>query len=561
MSKQQTPGKDFEERLLRRLKAVVAERGAADAGAAAPGRLRWRRPARLALAGAAALATAAAVLVFSSGGDNPSQAFAVETQKGGGVTIKVYSLEDASGLEGALEHAGIKAQVSWLPAGMTCREPHFTPSNAKTSLGGTVGAMTMAGPAPAITIGVMAPGQYRKRWREYKSGKISAIEYRESTPNISLDPARFRPDQTVVLFGSPQPYNGDPEGGYQARFAIAEGAVRPCKPVTAPASSIGDIVTSPGGGDHSDAGGAAAPGVAAEATDAPAGPLPASGQFLYTKTKVVELQGWEPDGRGAGTKAKPRHFTTNVLGPEGDALPALVPTAKEVWTAPDGKTRVREALGRVNFLSGTDQSRWEAAGSPPPFSYDPREHHLRRDRSGRPLKEYSSHSWRGRHVFSNVPKLSQLPTEPEALRLAIEHRSPADTPVAPSPAASPRGGVTAERLLEILAEPILSSALRAAAINALAEIPGLGLEHGVTDVAGRRGDAITWERERGFGRALIFDPHTARVLAQAEMIFGPTATSNYGVPPGTPFRETAYLGSGVVDSAHQTGGEAQASQG
>lgn len=367
MSERQTQGKDFEERLLIRLKAVVAERGAAEAGseAAAPvaARQRWRRPARLVLGGAAALAVAAVVLVFSSGGDNASKAFAVEPQEGGGVTIKVYSLEDASGLEKALEDAGIKAQVTWLPAGETCREPHFTPSTAKTSLGGTVGGMTMAGPAPAMTIGVMSPQQYRERRREYRHGEISAGEYRESTPNISLDPAHFRPDQSVVLFGSPEPYDGDPEGGFQARFAIAEGPVQPCKPVTAPAASIGAIGVPQG-----------------EASDAPAEAPPAAGQFLYTKTKVVELQGWEPDGRGTGSRTKPRHFTTNLLGPEGNALPALVPTAKEVWTAPDGRTRVREALGRIDFLSSADQRRWEDAGSPPPFAYDPSEHDVRRDK-------------------------------------------------------------------------------------------------------------------------------------------------------------------------------------
>jgi|GEM_PF-3801398 len=91
-------------------------------------------------------------------------------------------------------------------------------------------------------------------------------------------------------------------------------------------------------------------------------------------------------------------------------------------------------------------------------------------------------------------------------------------------------------------------ALRAAAFNALAELPGIGLRHGVTDVAGRRGDALTWVRDRGFGDELIFDPRTSQVLAQGEMIFGPPSTHEYGVPPGTPFQETALLRSEIVDS-------------
>ncbi len=144
-----------------------------------------------------------------------------------------------------------------------------------------------------------------------------------------------------------------------------------------------------------------------------------------------------------------------------------------------------------------------------------------------------------------------LPTEPEALRLAVEHRRGSSSPLDPSPANSPRGGATVERLLEILSEPITSPALRAAAFNALAEIPGIGFERDVADAAGRRGDAISWVRESGFGRRFIFDPRTGKILAEAEMIFGPKATSEYGVPAGTPFRETAYLQSGIVDSTHK----------
>jgi hypothetical protein len=136
------------------------------------------------------------------------------------VKIKIYSPEDAAGLEGALGEAGIRSQVTWLPAGMTCREPHFTQSTAKTLAGATIGAIRMGGPGKAMTIGVMSPQQGR--------------EDRDSTPNISLDPASFRPDQTVVISGLPGPYAGDPEGGFEAQLAIAEGPVEPCEPIPAP---------------------------------------------------------------------------------------------------------------------------------------------------------------------------------------------------------------------------------------------------------------------------------------------------------------------------------------
>lgn len=492
----------------------------------------WRRRGpRLALGAAIAVAAIAVALIVSAGGDNPQAAFAVEPQEGGGVTIKVYSLKDASGLEQALEDAGIRAQVNWLPAGKTC-EPDFTPSRVKLPGGGTIGAFEGGGPG-ALAISVGSTQRWRESFGKIRRGEISDDEI----ANFNLDPAAFRPDQSVILFGSPEPFGGDPEGGYQARFQVAEGPVGPCEPLPAPATSIGSIKLPQG--------------VAGGTGQVPAQAPPAPGQFLYMKTKVVQLQGWEAEGPGGGSKDHPRYFTANLLGPEGNALPALVPSLKEVWTAPDGKTRERETLGRIQFLSAADQRRWEEAGSPPPFAYDPAEHAVRRDGSGRLVKEFDSRSWRGRHEFSNFGKLLRLPTEPETLRLAIENRHGGSSPVGPSPAGSHRGSVTAERLWEILSEPITSPALRAAAFEALAEIPGIGLVHDVTDVAGRRGDALTWVRERGFGRELIFDRRTSKVLAQAEMIFGPSATDEYGVPAKTVFRETAYLQTGTVDSTHE----------
>jgi hypothetical protein len=563
VSQEQKPNPDFEQRLLVRLKAVVAERGAAAKESAetqvtSPS---WRRRGpRLALGAVAVLTAAAAVLVFNSGGDNPPRAFAVEPREGGGVTIKVYSLKDASGLEEALEEAGIKAQVTWLPAGMACREPHYTPSIVHLPGGGSLGGMTMGGPGVGgMTFGVGSTQQWRESFGKHRRGEISDDEL----PNLNLDPEAFRSDQSVVLSGAPAPYNGDPEGGSVAKMGIAKGPVEPCEPVPAPDGGGPFGLPNSGGGTsgYVPKGGQALrqatiaetlrqTATVAEASGTPVEAPPAPGQFLYTKTRVVQLQGWLPKGHGKGPKTNPRYF---VPISDPSARYALVPALKEVWTAPDGKTRVRETLGRVEFLSDDDQRRWEEAGSPPPWAFDPSEHDVRRDGSGRLVKEFTSRSWRGRKVFFHVSQLSQALTDPEALRLAIEHRRGGGSPVDPSPAHSPRGGVTVEKLLEILSEPIVSPALRAAAFNALAEIPGIGFERGVADVAGRPGDAIAWTREggSGFGRRYVFDPHTSKILAQAEVVFNAKAAEIPYVPDGTVFRETAYLQSGIVDSAHE----------
>jgi hypothetical protein len=562
VSQEQKPNPDFEQRLLARLKAVVAERGAAaaatEAAEAQVASPSWRRHGpRLALGAATAVIAVAVALLVSAGGDNPPAAFAVEPQKGGGVTIKVYSLSDASGLERALEKAGIPSQVTWLPAGMACREPHYTPSVVHLPGGGTIGGMVMGGPEP-MTFGVGSTRRWRKSFGEIRRGEIPD----DAMANLNLDPEAFRPDQSVVLSGAPAPYNGDPEGGSVAKLGIAKGPVEPCEQVPAPDGSGPFGLPNSGGGtsDYVPKGDGTLRQTAiaetlhqtatvAAASDASVEAPPAPGQFLYTKTMVAQLQGWLPKGHGKGSKTNPRYF---VPISDPSARYALVPTLKEVWTAPDGKTRVRETLGRVEFLSDDDQRRWEDAGSPPPWAFDPSEHDVRRNSFGRLVKEFASRSWRGRKAFFHVSQLSQAPTEPEALRLAIEHRRGGSSPVDPSPAHSPRGGVTVEKLLEILNDPITSPPLRAAAFNALAEIPGIGFERDVADVAGRRGDAIAWAREGGFGRRYIFDPHTSKILAQAEVIFNAKAAENPYVPDGTVFRENAYLQSGIVDSAHET---------
>ncbi len=528
----------------------------------------WRRRGpRLAMGAATALAAIAVALIVSAGGDNPSKAFAVEPQEGGGVTIKIYSLEDASGLEQALEEVGIESQVTWLPAGMVCREPHYKPSIVHLPGGGTFGGMSMGGPG-GITIGIGSTKAWRENFGKHMRGEISDDEL----ANVNLDPKAFHPDQSVVLSGTPVPYDGDPEGGSITKMGVAEGPVEACELVPALPSGFGAFGFSEGGGsDYTPHGDEALPQAAvaadlhrtansAEASDAQVEAPPGPGQYLYTKTKVVQLQGWLPEGsetRPAGAKAHPRYFTANLIG-SPDVRNALVPSLKEVWTAPDGTTRERETLGRIEFFLGANQKLWEDAGSPPPFAYDPHEHAVGHDNSGRLVKEFASKAFRGRHEFSYMSRLSRLPTEPEALRLAIEHRRGGSSPVDPSPANSLRGGATVERLLEILSEPIASPGLRAAAFNALAEIPGIGFERDAVDAAGRRGDAIAWTRERGFGREFIFDPHTAEILAEAEMIFNAKVAGYPGVPDGTAFRETDYLQSGIVDSTHERSTQAHA---
>lgn len=573
MNRRPNRNDDFESRLLGHLKARVAERGAAAApeetaetGGTTTGPPVWRRRGpRLALIGALALAGVVAALIVSAGGDDGSTAFAVEPQPGGGVTIKIYSLEDASGLEAALAEAGIRSQINWLPAGMVCREPHYKPSVVHQPGGGTFGGGSIGGPG-AITISVGSGNQSRSRMEEYRRGEISEQEFQAalaSTANLNLDPKAFRPDQSVVISGTPVPYGGDPEGGSITGLGVAVGPVEPCDPVPAPPSGDGGgaFGLSPEGGPgfapqgDSTLSGADVVGDllrAARAAERSGKELeaPGPGQFLYTKTQGIQLEGWLPKGDAKGTKAEPRYFV-QINDPL--ARYALVPATKQEWMSLDGKSHVRETLGKIEFLSPADQRRWEAAGSPPPWEFDPAYHHVAPNSSGRLQKEFPGRTFRGRHEIPYMERVSQLPTEPEALRLRVENRPAANSPVAASPATSVRGGGTVEKLLEILSEPFTGPALRAAAFDALAEIPDLGFERDVTDGVGRRGDAIGWSRGEGFGRRFIFDPRTSKILSEGEVVFGAKAAGYPKVPDGTPFRETAFLGTAIVGSIHQTG--------
>lgn len=252
MTQQRLPDDNFEERLLTRLKAEVAERGAAAEAAAvsASAAPSWRRKApRLAFAGGMALAAVATALAVNAGSDSASKAFAVESQDGGGTTFKVYGLKEAPALEQALEDAGIPAQVTWLPAGMACREPHYTPSSIEVpGTGESQKGMTVEGPSSTgFTFGVGSQQQWRERADRHMHGEMSDEEFTDSVPSLNLDPAAFSSDQSVVISGAPVPFAGDPEGGFEATLAIAEGPVGACNPVPYQPSGESILRPPPGG--------------------------------------------------------------------------------------------------------------------------------------------------------------------------------------------------------------------------------------------------------------------------------------------------------------------------
>ncbi len=304
--------------------------------------------------------------------------------------------------------------------------------------------------------------------------------------------------------------------------------------------------------------------VVAAASDASAG-IPGPGQFLYRKLNRVQLESWIPVGT-AGS-AEPLGEIGAVMHRPG-AFSALVPTKQEWWTAPDGSGRTREVVGTPRFLTAAERRRWESAGSPLPHPFDPAYQamfkataypHALELRRG--VVDTENPAPQGFHF----PDTSRLPTEPEALRQAVEGNRISVTGfnlMYPG-AARLDAEQTKEELINILVEGNpMTPQLRAALFNALAEVPGVEVNTDATDSLGRHGYAIrSVDSKFGGGSEFIFDPDTAEILAQRTFL-GDTrreARQNpavKGLPSGLTTTETDYLETGAVDSTGETPAEA-----
>lgn len=305
-------------------------------------------------------------------------------------------------------------------------------------------------------------------------------------------------------------------------------------------------------------------------------PQPGPGQFLYTKVKRVELQSWIA-GCGPLEGRPCVSLGGTMSGP--DAFNALMPTMQEEWLGEGGAWRSRWVAGTPRFWSEEERSRWEAAGSPLPAPFDPEyQRKLARYQRGDSLSGHSVKSRAERRgVFDTetvvnpdhskgqpfrFPDTSRLPTDPKALRRAVEsNRIPVSGFNLLEPSAKHLDAeATTNQLFEILGEGNpMTPQLRAAVFNALAELPGIQVNTDATDPLGRSGYAIrSLEKGTGNGLEFIFDPDTAELLAKRTFL-GKSDHSPYlkGVPAGSTISETAYLETAIVDSTHETGGKAE----
>jgi hypothetical protein len=284
---------------------------------------------------------------------------------------------------------------------------------------------------------------------------------------------------------------------------------------------------------------------------------PGLGQFLYMKTESLELQGWDHELTVGG----------GILKQKG-AFSALIRWHEEAWLSRKdrgrlGRGRQRSVMATPRFLSSAEQDRWERAGSPLPAGFngksggEPGVHVIEVRRGVRDVEDLDG---------AGFGDFSSLPTEPRALRLAIEHRQVSDH--SSESGSAPKSIEVIVELWDILERPNTTPALRAAVFNALAEVPGIKLNRNAKDLLGRPGYALSYEitgsrrsgeQRPGIRVEYIFDPETSAILGKREVITDPEELpSLQGVPAGTVRRETAYLESGIVDSTHETPAEAEA---
>ncbi len=296
--------------------------------------------------------------------------------------------------------------------------------------------------------------------------------------------------------------------------------------------------------------------IASVAADTPPESMPGPDQFLYTKIETLEIEGWVRGG-GPVSRGGP------LNGPNTpDAFTALVPADQEFWMSPEGGGRTRETMGTPRFLSEAEQSRWERAGSPLPGIFDPSgqdtygDDHVLELRRGVVDMEIPKPPGRGLGPNFGFPDTSSLPTEPEALRLAVQNHPLPGTGNRPGgkPLETPLD--TEETILGlwgILQQPVSDPELRAAVFNALAELPGIGLDRDATDLAGRSGYAISFvAQDSGLRNEYVFDPETSAILGQRTVLLDPGRAPLWeGLPAGLAIRDVAYLQSEVVDSTRE----------
>jgi hypothetical protein len=298
---------------------------------------------------------------------------------------------------------------------------------------------------------------------------------------------------------------------------------------------------------------------AAAASDARPSSVPGPGQFYFRAEQRLEVMGWISPVPGPDSMTGTA--STGAPMPYPNAHNALVTTKVESWTGDDGSGRNREELGELKFWEKAEEAKWKRAGSPVPPPWNPEYRKRYPDPSDDTLMANSHVVDRKNPGFGqsfHFPDTSKLPTDPKALRQAIEADAIEVTGfnlVKPSKGAKRLDAQqTKEQLVNILFEGEATPRLQAAIFDALAELPGIKVTP-ATDSLGRQGDMISYAVRDGIRAEFLFDAETSDLLATRATLVHPAGSESFKrLPAGTTVNERDYLEAGVVDSIHQRPG-------
>jgi hypothetical protein len=315
---------------------------------------------------------------------------------------------------------------------------------------------------------------------------------------------------------------GDPARAPRRRAPTARRRAIPAGLAAAVALAVALPALLPGGGPGG-AGSAEAARVlrrfAVVAADQPSQPPPVIGQYVYSETTDEQTLLYVP-GRGLANFS----FTESW--------------SREAWIGPDGSGRIVSALRDVRFPSAEDRAAWIAAGSP--------------ELGGEETPINESFGPGELHFLD----LSTLTTDPQELLAVIEEREIVGGP--------PGDWETFAIVGDLLRETYAPPALRAALYEIVANFPEVEYLGPVEDAVGRSGLAVASTHD-GIRREMIFDPETAQLLGENDVLVDPDeltvgvgpetypGTIVYGPGrPGTVLYSAVYLASGVVDSVAVT---------
>jgi hypothetical protein len=286
--------------------------------------------------------------------------------------------------------------------------------------------------------------------------------------------------------GLPERWAASPAAEHTLRRIVATGPEHPVRAphrrrrwVLAPAAAFAAVIAValvlvPGRADPAVAATLERAAVRA-ATATPLGPPP-PGRYLYTRTEALQ--------EGAG-----------------DGFAWRVPVTHQTWTAADGSGRLRVTYGEPRFLTPGDQRNWESAGRP------------------RFIADSDERLGPG-EAAGPSSTVAGLPADPDVLERHFQRK------------ALSFGRLRNEQLFvlvtDVLREPGVDAAMRAALYRVLARVPGVELAGPVTLPGGRTGTAVglTAGDTR---REMIFEPGTGETLGERDVL----VAARDGQPAGT----------------------------